>query len=94
MTGEQLRRRHALSRGREGAAMIKPIQVTVDEALFKEVDSASVELGMSRTAFIQEALRQALDRLRMAEQEQRHAAGYARRPVEPGEFDMRETEQV
>jgi len=74
--------------------MIKTIQMTIDESLLEEVDSTRVELGMNRSAFIREALRQAMERFRMAELERKHAAGYARRPVEPGEFDVWEAEQA
>ena len=74
--------------------MIKTIQMTIDESLLEEVDSTRVGLGMNRSAFIREALRQAMERFRMAELERKHAAGYARRPVEPGEFDVWEAEQA
>lgn len=74
--------------------MIKTIQMTIDESLLAEVDSTSVQLGMNRSAFIREALRQAMERFRMAEMERNHAAGYARYPVEPGEFDVWEAEQA
>ena len=74
--------------------MLKTIQMTIDESLLEEVDSTSAELGMNRSAFIREALRQAMDRFRMAELERQHAAGYARRPIEPDEFDVWQAEQT
>jgi metal-responsive CopG/Arc/MetJ family transcriptional regulator len=74
--------------------MIKTIQMTIDETLLEEVDSTSAQLGMNRSAFIREALRQAMDRVRTAELERKHAAGYGRHPVEPGEFDVWEAEQA
>ncbi len=61
--------------------MIKTIQMTIDETLLEEVDSTSAELGMNRSAFIREALRQAMERFRMAELERKHAAGYSRRYI-------------
>ncbi len=57
--------------------MIKTIQMTIDESLLEEVDATIAELGMNRSAFIREALRQAMERFRMAELERKHAAGYA-----------------
>ena len=74
--------------------MFKTIQMTIDEALLAEVDSTSAQLGMNRSAFIRETLRQALERFHMAELERRHAAGYTRRPVEPAEFDIWQAEQT
>lgn len=74
--------------------MFKTIQMTIDETLLEEVDSTSVQLGMNRSTFIREALRQAMERFRVAELERQHAAGYARRPVEPGEFDVWQAEQT
>ena len=74
--------------------MIKTIQMTLDETLLEEVDSTSNQLGLSRSAFIREALRQAMEQFRVAELERKHAAGYARRPVEPGEFDVWQAEQA
>jgi metal-responsive CopG/Arc/MetJ family transcriptional regulator len=49
---------------------------------------------MNRSAFIREALRQAMERFRMTELERKHAAGYSRFPIEPGEFDVWEAEQA
>jgi metal-responsive CopG/Arc/MetJ family transcriptional regulator len=72
---------------------MKTIQMTIDEALLDEVDATSAELGMNRSAFIREALRQAMEYYRVAELERQHAAGYARHPVEPGEFDLWQDEQ-
>lgn len=68
--------------------------MTIDEALLAEVDSTSTELGMSRSAFVREALRQTIERLHVARLERQHAEGYARFPVETGEFDVWEGEQV
>ncbi len=74
--------------------MIKTIQMTIDDSLLEEVDSTSARLGMNRSAFIREALRQAMERFRMTELERKHAAGYSRFPIEPGEFDVWEAEQA
>lgn len=72
---------------------MKTIQMTIDEELLDQVDATSSELGMNRSAFIRQALCQAMDLRRVAQLERQHAAGYARHPVEPGEFDAWENEQ-
>jgi metal-responsive CopG/Arc/MetJ family transcriptional regulator len=74
--------------------MMKTVQMTVDESLLAEVDEVTRVLHTTRSAFIREALRLALRRHEIAQLEQRHAEGYARKPVEPGEFDVWETEQM
>ena len=74
--------------------MIKTIQMTLDETLLEQVDSTSTKLGLSRSAFIREALRQAMEQVRVAELERKHAMGYARHPIQPGEFDVWEAEQA
>ncbi len=73
---------------------MKTIQMTIDEPLLAEVDRVSAELNTTRSAFIREALEAALRRHRVAELEQQHAQGYAKHPVEPGEFDVWIAEQA
>jgi len=73
---------------------MKTIQMTIDEPLLAEVDRVSKVLDTTRSAFIREALQLALQKYKIAELEQKHAEGYARHPVEPGEFDIWETEQA
>ena len=72
----------------------KPIQITIDETLLKQVDETAARLGANRSAFIRDALQMALRQYRIKQLEERQAAGYARHPVEPGEFDVWESEQV
>jgi CopG family transcriptional regulator / antitoxin EndoAI len=72
---------------------MKTIQITIDESLLKDVDRIVVALHTTRSAFIREALVAALRRQAIAELEHRHAQGYAEHPVEPGEFDVWESEQ-
>ena len=74
--------------------MVKTIRTTIDEILLREVDAACAASGLNRSAFIREALRQAVTRHRVAQMERQHAAGYARQPVQPGEFDFWEAEQA
>ena len=72
---------------------MKTIQMTIDEPLLAEVDQAIKSLETTRSAFIREALQLALERYRIMELEKKHASGYARYPVQPGEFDIWEDEQ-
>jgi len=73
---------------------MKTVQITIDNDLLEDVDAAVEELGASRSAFIRSALKLALQRHALAKQEARHAAGYAAHPVQSGEFDGWESEQV
>jgi Arc/MetJ-type ribon-helix-helix transcriptional regulator len=72
----------------------KPIQMTIDELLLEQVDDVVRELGATRSSFIRDALQMALQRYHVEQLEQRQAAGYARHPLAPGEFDIWESEQV
>jgi len=73
---------------------MKTIQMTIDEPLLTAVDEVITSLNTTRSAFIREALTLALQRSKIAQFEQQHAEGYARYPVEPGEFDVWEEEQA
>ncbi len=73
---------------------MKTVQMTLDEDLVEAVDRVARKLGKSRSAFAREALREALARQRIRALEQRHRAGYARKPVRGAEFSLWETEQV
>lgn len=74
--------------------MMKTIQMTIDEPLLAEVDQMTRTLNTTRSAFIREALALAVQRHTIAEMERKHAEGYARHPVEPGEFDVWQDEQA
>jgi metal-responsive CopG/Arc/MetJ family transcriptional regulator len=73
---------------------LKTIQMTIDEELLKEVDMAVQDLGTSRSAFLRAALQQALKHLQIAAMERQQVAGYHRHPVDPGEFDIWQGEQL
>ncbi len=73
---------------------MKTIQMTIDEPLLSEVDQTIKSLQTTRSAFIREALQIALRRYKISQMERKHAAGYTRYPVEPGEFDVWEAEQL
>ena len=73
---------------------MKTIQMTIDEELLAQVDKATRALDITRSAFIRHALTLALQRRRIVELERQHAEGYARFPVQPGEFDLSESEHA
>lgn len=72
---------------------MKTIQMTIDERLLKLVDKVSRARRTNRSAFIRQALEAEIRRLRIREDETRHAEGYVRNPVSPGEFDVWRNEQ-
>lgn len=72
---------------------MKTVQMTLDDDLVEEVDRAARELRTTRSAFARDALRAALERLRVAEMEERHRRGYEARPVGTEEFGVWEGEQ-
>ena len=72
---------------------MKAIQITIDEHLLQQVDKVASEVGATRSAFVRDALQSAIKRFEIQKLESQHAAGYARYPVQPGEFDIWEAEQ-
>lgn len=72
---------------------MKTIQMTIDEPLLKALDKASRARKTTRSAFIREAVENALHRQSVEEQESRHAQGYKDKPVKAGEFDVWASEQ-
>ncbi len=73
---------------------MKTIQMTIDEPLSNQVDALIRTLDTTRSAFIREALELALRHHQILALEKKHAEGYARHPVQPGEFDIWEDEQA
>ena len=73
---------------------MRTVQMTLDAKLVKEVDRAAKRLRLTRSAFARRALAAEVERLRVEELERRHREAYQRMPVEPGEFDIWEAEQV
>lgn len=73
---------------------MRTIQMTFDEELIEEVDKVVKKIGITRSAFAREALYAALRRAELKEKEQEHREGYARKPVQSGEFSQWEDEQV
>jgi len=72
---------------------VKTVQMTLDEELVQMVDRVARKLGQSRSAFTRDALREALSRLRVRDQENRHRRGYEQHPVADDEFAAWESEQ-
>ena len=73
---------------------MKTIQIRIDEPLLHKVDLAIRDLKISRSTFIREALKSALQKYEIHKLEERHAKGYAKYPVEKGEFDIWQDEQI
>lgn len=73
---------------------MKTIQMTIDEPLLEEVDHVIRDLKTTRSAFIRSALQLALRQHAISRLEREHSEGYAKHPVEPGEFDIWEPEQA
>jgi metal-responsive CopG/Arc/MetJ family transcriptional regulator len=72
---------------------LKSLIITLDERLLKLVDKVSKARKTTRSAFIRDALQAEIRRQRIREDEIRHAEGYARAPIAPGEFDVWLNEQ-
>lgn len=73
---------------------MRTVQMTLDEDLVKAVDKVSRRLGTTRSEFTRKALREALTRHSVQQQERRHREGYERQPVTPDEFSVWESEQA
>lgn len=73
---------------------METIQFSVDESLLAEIDRVTRSLSMTRPAFIRIAIELALRNQKTIALELQHAEGYARHPVNAGEFDEWESEQV
>jgi len=74
--------------------MMKTIQMTIDEQLLEQVDSAVNELQINRSAFIRNALQLALKELHIHKLEAQQARGYRRQPDTTTELAEWEPEQV
>jgi len=73
---------------------MKTIQMTIDESLLAQVDETVQQLNTTRSAFIREALEQALAELRRHQMEEEDAAGYRRMPAQVAEVAEWEAEQI
>ncbi len=73
--------------------MMKTIQMTIDESLLKQVDQTVKELQTTRSAFIRQALLQAMRQFQLLRLEERDAAGYQIKPVQASETNEWLSEQ-
>jgi metal-responsive CopG/Arc/MetJ family transcriptional regulator len=73
---------------------VRSVQLTLDDNLVRHVDRVVRSLKTNRSAFTRRALRAAVARVEKKRLEQRHRRGYERLPVQVGEFDEWESEQV
>jgi len=73
---------------------VRTVQMTLDEGLVVAVDKAAKHLGMTRSAFARQALRDALAAVLVRELEGKHREGYFRKPARRKEFSVWEREQV
>jgi metal-responsive CopG/Arc/MetJ family transcriptional regulator len=73
---------------------MKTIQMTIDENLLVEVDTMIASLDMTRSAFMREAIKHALQRNRIKQLEQQEAEAYARLPMNLSEVLEWQTEQI
>ena len=76
-----------------GIRLMKTIQMTIDESLLKQVDQTVQELKTSRSAFIRQALVQAIRQHQVRRLEERDAVGYQITPAHAGETDEWLSEQ-
>ena len=67
--------------------------MTLDEDLVKTVDSVVKTLHTTRSAFTRNALRHAVNSMHLKKLEEKHRAGYTKKPAAPGEFDIWGAEQ-
>jgi metal-responsive CopG/Arc/MetJ family transcriptional regulator len=67
--------------------------MTLNDNLVKAVDRVAKELNTTRSAFARKALRDALVRYNLEQQELNHRRGYERHPANADEFSVWETEQ-
>ncbi|MCP4359559.1 MAG: ribbon-helix-helix protein, CopG family [Chloroflexi bacterium] len=72
---------------------MKTIQMTIDEFLLQQVDQTVRDLKTTRSAFIRQALEQALRQYRVRRLEERDAAGYTAVPTNPTGTDEWASEQ-
>jgi len=73
---------------------MRTVQMTLDDELVAAVDRAARRLRTTRSSFTRDALRAALERVRVRDLENKHRDGYRRKPVKRTEFAVWEREQV
>ncbi len=74
------------------------VQIDVDEKLVKRVDEISFGLEINRKKFVEDALKEALQKaqrtLEIKEKERRAVESYRKYPVQPDEFFVEEEQLI
>jgi len=73
---------------------MKTIELSIDDELLTRVNQMIAQQKTTLAAFIRESLIHYLNRLKIRELEKQHREGYSKHPVQAGEFDVWENEQV
>ncbi len=73
---------------------MKTIQLTLEDDLLDRVNREIIQQQTNLSAFVRESLIHYLQRLRIREMEKQQRSGYSKHPIEKGEFDVWEDEQV
>lgn len=73
---------------------MKTIQLTLDDDLLDRVNRAIAQQQTSLALFMKESLIHYLHKLKIKEMEKQHKDGYSKHPIEKGEFDVWEDEQI
>ena len=74
--------------------MLRTMQVTISDTLLQQIEQRAKLLGIPPSELIQSALRRVLSEWTSNELERLEVEAYKRQPVQPGEFDVWETEQA
>ena len=69
------------------------INIAIEDNILEWIDRAALELGISRSQFIERALIAALNKFSINFMEQKQAEGYQKYPVIPEEFEAWDDEQ-
>ncbi|KAA0231438.1 CopG family transcriptional regulator [candidate division KSB1 bacterium] len=73
---------------------MKTIQLTIEDDLLDRINQEITQKQTNLSAFVRESLIHYLQRLEIRELEKKHRSGYSKHPVEKGEFDVWEDEQM
>lgn len=73
---------------------MKTIELSIDDELLSRVNHTIAQQKTTLAAFVRESFIHYLNRLKIRELEKQHREGYKKYPVEAGEFDVWENEQV
>ena len=72
---------------------MKTSQMTLDDKLVNAVDKVVRKLKTTRSAFTRNALREAVNQVKLKNLEKNHKSGYEKKPVKKTEFSIWESEQ-